>query len=619
MEQMIETTQIKEWIDRTLQGDQTGRENLAKFAAEKLRNYVFRMTLREDVTEDVVQETVLEMMKILEKLKNTERFIPWLYGIATNKLRTHRRTEQKHHKHKEELAGRLSRDNEEPTGLEDLIGQELRQVIRRAMLGIHERHRAVLSMRCYDDMSYAEIAQVLGVSEFAAQMLFLRAKRSLAKELGRFGLGKGAILTVLILFGKMTATTEAAAVRMAVSSASLKVGFLASLAGMVASKSAFLPVTAGGTVATSLVALNPIVSNDHSSSQDVTPDIQMSAPLEGSNQAHEGDVSRWYYYPEGLNGPMMLRVVQLGATNGDCLALQNAVANYHYNGSNIVTIDNYRSYRRGLGVTVLPGDSEQLYQFIASQSKGSAVPRPAGIHFTTQQRGLLIIEDSTGGDRRAQVEQHLNLLEEEYFQYHWGTQIRVVDQRDEMHQRGWTVMEISGQFDGQPISGKGQIPFVYAACKVHRPWLEIRIGPERLIDSIHGSEWIASDGSVHGYPANRFFEGLIRPWMGLHTIDIIRRDAAIRGIAFETQRLAEDKVAIILHQGEIRIEYRISLDHDLIETITLHHGPQSGQIHFDYHQTLPPNLSAWSEPQLLETDRRYDTAETLWIMDLMGK
>ncbi len=616
---MIETTQIKEWIDRTLQGDQTGRDKLAEFAADKLRNYVFRMTLRDDVTEDVVQETVLEMMKILGKLKNTERFIPWLYGIAINKLRTHRRTEQKHHKHREELAGRLSRDNEEPTGLEDMISQELRQVIRHAMTGLHERHRAVLSMRCYDDMSYSEIAHVLGISEFAAQMLFLRAKRSLAKELGRFGLGKGALITALVLFGKMTATTEAAAVRVAVSSASLKVGLLATLAGMVASKSAVVFLTAGGVVATGVVAIEPISSYFQSSSRDGTPDIQMSAPLEGFHEAHDDDVSRWYYYPEGLNGPMMLRVVQLGATNGDCLTLQNAMANYHYSGSNVVTVDNYRSYRRGLGVTILPGDSPSLYRFVVSQSNPSAPPRPAGIHFTTQQRGLLVIEDSTGGRRRAQVEQHLNLLEEEYFQYHWGPKVTVVDRRDEMHQRGWTVMEISGQIDGKPISGKGRIPFVYATFKVHRPWLEIRIGSERLIDTMNGSEWITSNGTVHGYPAGRFFEGLIRPWMGLHTIDSVRRDAAIRGIAYETQRLAEDKATVILRQGDMQIEYRISLDRDLIETISLQRGTLSGQIRFDYHQILPTDSGPWFEPRLFETHHRYGKAETPWIMDLLDK
>jgi hypothetical protein len=49
---------------------------------------------------------------------------------------------------------------------------------------VSERHRTILSLRGFEELSYAEISQVLGCSEFAAQMLFLRAKRALAKELG---------------------------------------------------------------------------------------------------------------------------------------------------------------------------------------------------------------------------------------------------------------------------------------------------------------------------------------------------------------------------------------------------------------------------------------------------
>ena len=205
------------------------------------------MTLRHDITEDLVQETVLEMMKILGKLKNTERFLPWLYGIALNKFRSYRRAEHKHHNPKD--LQRAGSAGQEPNGLEQLIGNELREVVSQSMQSISERHRTILSLRCFEELSYAEISQVLGCSEFAAQMLFLRAKRRLAKELGRYGLGKGALIMALVLFGKMTATTQAAAIRVSVPAATMKVGLAATVAGIVTTKLAIVTMSAGTIVA----------------------------------------------------------------------------------------------------------------------------------------------------------------------------------------------------------------------------------------------------------------------------------------------------------------------------------------------------------------------------------
>ena len=173
---MINSEPWIEWVEQAKQGDPDSRSRLAEFAADRLRNHLYRMTLRHDVTEDLVQETVLEMMKILGKLKNTERFLPWLYGIALNKFRSYRRAEHKHHNPKD--LQRAGSADHEPNGLEKLIGNELREVVSQSMQSISERHRTILSLRCFEELSYAEISQVLGCSEFAAQMLFLRAKRA---------------------------------------------------------------------------------------------------------------------------------------------------------------------------------------------------------------------------------------------------------------------------------------------------------------------------------------------------------------------------------------------------------------------------------------------------------
>ena len=170
-------------VKRAQLGDKEALDNLMELARERLREDVFRMTFRHDLTQDIVQETLLEMFKILPELKKTDRFWSWLYRIALNKLRIHRRNRQSSNMVPFSVVG--CQDPEDKNGQEamvTLVGRELKQIVLNAMQKLSSRHRAVLTMRCYRDMTYAEIAETLGCSEFAAKMVFQRAKKTLQKQ-----------------------------------------------------------------------------------------------------------------------------------------------------------------------------------------------------------------------------------------------------------------------------------------------------------------------------------------------------------------------------------------------------------------------------------------------------
>jgi RNA polymerase sigma factor (sigma-70 family) len=81
--------------------------------------------------------------------------------------------------------------NQRQSGFDNLVDEELRQIVSMAMNKLKARYKAVLIMRCYDDMSYSEIAESLNSSKFGTRMLFIRAKRTLQKELSRNGFGAG--------------------------------------------------------------------------------------------------------------------------------------------------------------------------------------------------------------------------------------------------------------------------------------------------------------------------------------------------------------------------------------------------------------------------------------------
>ncbi|MBN1123852.1 MAG: RNA polymerase sigma factor [Sedimentisphaerales bacterium] len=612
---MSKTTDTILLIRQAQSGNTESLHRLAEIATPRLRSHVYRMTLQEDLTADIVQESILEMLRIIGKLKQADKFWPWLYGIATNKLHRHHRNERKHNGPRIEEIGFGGVSQEQQQGLENLLSQELRQIISRAMQGLKPRHRAILSMRCYEEMSYAEIAEVLNCNQFAAQMLFLRAKRALRKQLSKEGLGKGALMMVLVMFGKMTASSEVAAAQLTISAAATQVGLGAAVAATVLSKGAAVTVMTAGVIGTGVVMNHP--SSDISNGATVIePNIPIRTTAPIKTIKAEPDQS-WYFFPDGPGGAVMLRqTVQDSAGREACVALQNELVNYHYDvRREILYQDNWRWYNEDLSVMQLPTDPPTFQTFLNQAQGLTGQPKPA--QFLPMRRdGLLVIasHDARESDI-TQVARHENILEEEYFQFVWPAGTPVVDRRDKMHQRGWTTFNITGQVAGKDVSGYGQIPFLYAMKNRHPAWLQIHIGDLYLVDTPQWGYLRDETGSSLALSPGSLLRGLSRPWMGLHTIDMVRRDAALYQIPFSTRRIDEAIVEVILTEKDISLGYRIGLQSDLVEEITITGNGFEGQIEFHYHDE--PRPDAVRIPYVSQSLDSQGELHTLWIMEVL--
>ena len=168
----------------------------------------------------------------------------------------------------------------------------------------------------------------------------------------------------------------------------------------------------------------------------------------------------------------------------------------------------------------------------------------------------------------------------------------------------------------------GRMPFVYAQSTQYSPWLKLRIGSMTIVDmknQAYISESLA--GQPVKYQSGSFFKGLARPWLGLHAIDIVRRDAAAQRIPFETKYTPGSKFAQveIIYEG-LRIIYNIDLETDVIDEITFSTDQEDkGNLKFSYIQNVNeiihgefvaperPNIRGASE----------DSSGLLWLIQLV--
>lgn len=606
-----------ELVERARQGDKQSLNRLAEIARERLRVFVYRLTLREDLTQEIVQESLLEMCRVLGKLRETDRFWSWLYGIATNKLHRHHRTERALKSAAASEERRRGPMKERQGGLENLVGQELKQIVSTAMRKLRTRHKAVLVMRCYDEMSYAEIAESMGCSEFSTRMLFMRAKRALQKELSRNGFGKGSLLAALVVFGKITAPSKAAAAQLTVPAAATKVGILAGAVGLATTKTAIISVTAAGVLSVgTLVVTSGPAGRVTGTGSPANTGAQVVSPLHMANAARQ---QHWYYFPDGPEGPVMLRAESQGhAGRSNERLLQNAEANYKYQGGTVYK-NNHRAWMDDLSVFKLPTDSSELRAFL-SQVEGTVEEmRP----ISARGKGLLVVveRDEDAGSSQPWAVRHWNVLDEDSFQSDWPTDAKINDERDAMHERGWAYFRVRGQVRGKNVAGVGRIPFVYATCKRQNAWLKLRIGDDLTIADSGASANVSVPygATLSTYPRGSFFKGLARPWMGLHAIDIVRRDAARQKVHFETALTANGRdVQITAVHGTTKLVYTIDLKADLVKTITFFAGDApAGHLEFEYVEDSRAGDNEFIAPRTTSSQAsRRKGPGMLWLVQL---
>ena len=584
-----------ELVEKARLGDRQALNRLTDEARVRLRSYVYRLTLQENLTQDIVQESLLEMLRIFKQLKRAESFWCWLYSIAQTKVRRHygsrwRRGRVPLCDGDAALAGAGGSDV-----LADVVTNELKDIVAKSMAELQPRHRAVLSLRCYDGMGYSKIAKVLGCTQFGAQALFYRAKKSLAKKLSRYGLGKGSLLTALVVFGKLTAASEAAAANVSVTAATVKVGAAASVAAIATGRTVIVSTAAVGIIAAGTAVVPSLSDGVDVGPQKSRAESLIAAPRQGKAEAHAGQC--WYFFPEGGDGAVMMRLMKPGGRESACRVLQNEHANYFFDKGSIF-IRNNRWYNPDFSVRRLPTDGADLSESI-SRIQGRAGEMD---YVSATSKGLLVITEEDGSEGRvSQTEHHVNVLEEEYFQIDWPGSTPIVDERDAMHKRGWTYFTVAGEIDGREITGTGQLPFVYMTSARHGPWMRLSIAGKRIADSS--------------------FIGFGRPWMGLHTIDTVRRDAAKEGLDFETKYTPDgSKAEVVVKAAQGEIVYAIDMVGDVVERITVStNDGRGGELKFSYLQEIGDGGGDFAEPRTGGRTRRRENLSAGWLLELAAE
>ena len=142
-----------------------------------LYGFFYGMNRDQELSEDLVQNTFLRILKYRHLFRGEGDFKTWMFHIARNVSHDHFR--------KNKIKNKESLENwEERLGHDENRFTEIRQVEEKEMLSmamerLSEEKREVLLLSKYQEKKYKEIGEILGCSEGAVKVKVFRALEEL--------------------------------------------------------------------------------------------------------------------------------------------------------------------------------------------------------------------------------------------------------------------------------------------------------------------------------------------------------------------------------------------------------------------------------------------------------
>ncbi len=151
-------------------------------------NYLARLVQNHGIAEELAQDVFVRVYRSRHVYAPSAKFTTWLFRVTTNVALNYFRDERHERLNlslDQDLPNSAKRDTPdrrasvEQTMLRDVWAREVRQAIQ----ALPEKQRTAVLMHKYEEMDYAQIAEVLACSQSAVKALMFRAYEFLRTRL----------------------------------------------------------------------------------------------------------------------------------------------------------------------------------------------------------------------------------------------------------------------------------------------------------------------------------------------------------------------------------------------------------------------------------------------------
>lgn len=157
----------------------------------RLFAYVFKITRRPEVVEEVLNDVMLAVWRQAGEFSGRSRPSTWIFGIAYRQTLKALRRQRRHTAAEGDGPDPDGLESRDQPGPESLMAQrELASVLGRALATLAPEQRAVVELTFYHGFSYPEIAEIVDCPLGTVKTRMFHARRKLRDALGALGLGE---------------------------------------------------------------------------------------------------------------------------------------------------------------------------------------------------------------------------------------------------------------------------------------------------------------------------------------------------------------------------------------------------------------------------------------------
>ena len=164
----------REQYRAAIHGDREAFEMIIRAHSRTVFAIAYGILQNREEAEDVVQDSLIKAWKMRWRVRDPEKFPAWLSMIARHRA---------HDVFRKRRPVLFTHDVIETAEADTLDPATTDQQLRSALATLPELHRAVLTLRYFEEMDYRTIENTLGLTNGALRGILGRALASLRKQL----------------------------------------------------------------------------------------------------------------------------------------------------------------------------------------------------------------------------------------------------------------------------------------------------------------------------------------------------------------------------------------------------------------------------------------------------
>lgn len=173
----------KSWIQQAVAGDQAAFTRLVEAYQNPVYNLAYRLLGNSVEAEDAAQETFIRAYLHLESYDPGRKFSSWLLSIASHYCIDLLRRRRMNLISVDDLPPMVELSMPRATQPEQIVIQgQAASDVQRMLESLDPAYRTPVVLRYWYDMSYREIAELMGVTESTVKTRLHRARAKLACE-----------------------------------------------------------------------------------------------------------------------------------------------------------------------------------------------------------------------------------------------------------------------------------------------------------------------------------------------------------------------------------------------------------------------------------------------------